>query len=136
MFSVQVAQEERSVVLALRGELDFDSLVQLDEAGQEVLARGAGTGPVVVDCAALALCDSSGIGALLRLMRQLAGQGRVLRLSGVPAPAARLLAVTGLDQIFEVYPGREQALAAGADRHGRVAAGSDESAQPRERQDS
>ncbi|OKJ47050.1 hypothetical protein AMK27_39185 [Streptomyces sp. CB02009] len=136
VFSVQVAQEERGVVFALRGELDFDSMVQLDEAGHEVLAQRRGAGPVVVDCAALAFCDSSGIGALLRLRQRLTDQGRVLRLSGVPAPVARLFAVTGLDQIFDVYPDRERALAAGTERRDIVAAGTDESAQPRERRSS
>ncbi|MFB6633614.1 STAS domain-containing protein [Streptomyces sp. NPDC056362] len=136
MFSVQVVQEERGVVLVLRGELDFDSMVQLDEAGQEMLAQGRGGGPVVADCAAMAFCDSSGIGALLRLMQPLAEQGRVLRLAGVPAPVARLFAITGLDRIFEVYPDRDRALAAGTDRRDIVAVGSDESAEPRERQTS
>ncbi|MFF2140023.1 STAS domain-containing protein [Streptomyces sp. NPDC058193] len=136
MFSVQVAHEERSVVLVLRGELDFDSMVQLDEAGEQALAEGPGAGPVVADCAALAFCDSSGIGVLLRLMQRLAAQDRVLRLSSVPAPVARLFAVTGLDQIFEVYPDRDRALAVGMNRRDIVAVGLDEPAQPRERQNS
>ncbi|MFF3531477.1 STAS domain-containing protein [Streptomyces rubiginosohelvolus] len=136
MFSVQVAQEERGVVLVLRGELDFDSMVQLDEAGQQALAQAPDAGPVVADCAALAFCDSSGIGALLRLMQRLAEQDRVLRLAGVPAPVARLFAVTGLDQIFEVYPDRDRALAVGRERRDIVTVDSDEPAQPRERQNS
>ncbi|MFJ3770017.1 STAS domain-containing protein [Streptomyces sp. NPDC090082] len=136
MFSVQVVREERGVVLVLRGELDFESMVQLDEAGQEALALGRGAGPVVADCAAMAFCDSSGIGALLRLMQPLAEQGRVLRLAGVPAAVARLFAITGLDRIFEVHPDREQAFAAGRDRRDMVAVGSEESAQLRERQNS
>ncbi|MER5966250.1 STAS domain-containing protein [Streptomyces sp. NPDC002057] len=135
MFSVQVTQVERGVVLTLRGELDFESMVQLDEAGEEALAWRQGVGPVVADCAGLAFCDSSGIGALLRLRQQLAAQGRVLRLSGVPARVARLFTVTGLDHVLDVYPDRDQALGAGTDPHDIVAAGS-EPAPRTERQNS
>ncbi|MFD4025757.1 STAS domain-containing protein [Streptomyces sp. NPDC058576] len=113
MLSVPVVEVERGVVFALRGELDFDSVVQLEEAGESALTRGLGAGPVVADCAGLAFCDSSGTNALLRLRQRLADQDRGLRLSGLPAPVARLFAVTGLDQIFDVYPDRHQALGGG-----------------------
>ncbi|MEU0990666.1 STAS domain-containing protein [Streptomyces sp. NPDC005953] len=98
---------------ALRGELDFDSMVQLDEAGEKELARGRGAGPVVADCAALSFCDSSGIGALLRLFQRLGAQERVLLLAGVPHSVARLFSMTGLDQVFAVHADVERALSAG-----------------------
>ncbi|WP_179199864.1 STAS domain-containing protein [Streptomyces sp. NRRL B-24572] len=60
MFPVDVSQEERGTVLVLRGELDFDSAVQLDEAGLRGPGAGAAPGSVVVDLAALTFCDSSG----------------------------------------------------------------------------
>ncbi|MER6488966.1 STAS domain-containing protein [Streptomyces virginiae] len=135
MFSVQVMQQARGVVFALRGELDFDSVVQLHEAGDEEVARGPGAGAVVVDCAGLTFCDSSGIGALLLLFHQLAAKERVLRLAAVPPSVARLFSVTGLDQVFSVYTDAEQALAADGSGHDRVAAGTDGTARPMERQD-
>ncbi|MFE5393469.1 STAS domain-containing protein [Streptomyces sp. NPDC056568] len=110
---MQVTQEPRGAVFVLRGELDFESVVQLHEAGEKELARGRGAGSVVADCSALAFCDSSGIGALLRLFQGLAAQGRVLRLAAVPDPVARLFSLTGLDQIFAVHADADQALAAG-----------------------
>ncbi|WP_420078655.1 STAS domain-containing protein [Streptomyces sp. JL4002] len=134
MFSVQVMQQARGAVIALRGELDFDSVVQLHEAGDEEAARGPGAGVVVVDCAGLTFCDSSGIGALLRLYHQLAGKERVLRLAAVPSSVARLFSVTGLDQIFSVYTDADQALATDGSGHDRVAAGTDDAAPQRERQ--
>ncbi|MFD3557573.1 STAS domain-containing protein [Streptomyces goshikiensis] len=134
MFSVQVTQEARGAVFALRGELDFDSMVQLHEAGEEELARGRGAGTVVGDCTRLTFCDSSGIGALLRLFHQLAAQGRVLRLAALPPSVARLFSVTGLDQVFSVYADADQALAAGTSGHDRVTADTDRAASPTERQ--
>lgn len=134
MFSVQVTHEARGAVFALRGELDFESMVQLDEAGERELARGRGAGAVVADCSRLTFCDSSGIGSLLRLFQQLSAQGRVLRLAAVPDAVARIFALTGLDQIFAVHADADQALATGTDGYGRVAADLDNGLQSRERQ--
>ncbi|MFF4324075.1 STAS domain-containing protein [Streptomyces sp. NPDC001568] len=104
MFTVEVRHDAAAVVFTLRGDLDFDSVVQLREAGDNELgggsAAGPEAGPVVVDCTALTFCDSSGIGELVRLHQQLAAQGRVLRLNRVPDRIARLFSLTGLDQIF------------------------------------
>ncbi|MET7746688.1 STAS domain-containing protein [Streptomyces sp. NPDC005385] len=136
MFAVEVTQKERGMVFTLRGELDFDSMVQLEKAGEQVLEPGRDTGAVVADCSALAFCDSSGIGALLRLRQRLAAQDRVLRLSGVPTQVARLFAVTGLDQIFDVYTDAERALAAGTARRDIVTDDPDSPASSRERQHS
>ncbi|MFE5794295.1 STAS domain-containing protein [Streptomyces sp. NPDC056503] len=113
MFSVEVGQEERGTVLVLRGELDFDSAVQLDEAARGEPAPSGGKGPVVVDLAAVTFCDSSGVSALLRLHRRLSAQGRLLTLAAVPPTVLRLFALTGLDRIFTAHPDAERALAAG-----------------------
>ncbi|MEU5217052.1 STAS domain-containing protein [Streptomyces sp. NPDC020807] len=112
MFSVDVRQEERGTVLVLRGELDFDSAVQLDEERLRDPGAGGVPGPVVVDLAALTFCDSSGISALLRLYQQLSAQGRPLRLAAVPTTVGRLFALTGLDQVFTVHADVRAALAA------------------------
>ncbi|MFH8255507.1 STAS domain-containing protein [Streptomyces roseolus] len=117
MFSVEVEEEERGTVLVLRGELDHDSAVQLDEAGRRGTgAAGGAAGPVVVDLAALTFCDSSGISALLRLHRHASARGRPLELAAVPRTVRRLFALTGLDQIFTVRADAHEALAAGPDR--------------------
>ncbi|MFI8962751.1 STAS domain-containing protein [Streptomyces sp. NPDC053493] len=113
MFSVEVRQEARGTVMALRGELDFDSAVQLDEAGHGVLEPGRRKEPVVVDMAGLTFCDSSGISALLRLYQQLSTQERRLLLAAVPRTVLRLFTLTGLDQIFPVHPDAHAALAGG-----------------------
>ncbi len=131
MFSVDVRQEARGVVLTLRGEFDFDSVVQLREAGEREPVNDPGAGPVVVDCGALSFCDSSGIGALVRLWQQLSAQDRALRLSCVPPTVARPLALTGLDRILPVHADTEAALA--ADDHRRDPADRERPARPTER---
>ncbi|MYS15028.1 anti-sigma factor antagonist [Streptomyces sp. SID4982] len=110
------------MLFVLCGELDFDSVVQLHEAADAELSGSEGALPVVVDCAALTFCDSSGISALLRLYQRLAAQQRALRLAAVPASVSRLFTLTGLDQLFSVHMDAAEALAAGSDTYGVVAA--------------
>ncbi|MFD3873066.1 STAS domain-containing protein [Streptomyces sp. NPDC058623] len=113
---VEVGRHARGVVFTLRGDLDFDSVVQLREAGDEELAGGPEAGPLVADCSALSFCDSSGIGELVRLHQQLASHGRAFRLARVPDRVVRLFALTGLDQLFPPYDDVTQALSAGPGR--------------------
>ncbi|MFK3733775.1 STAS domain-containing protein [Streptomyces sp. NPDC088090] len=115
MFSIEVRAEGRGTVLVLRGELDHDSVVQLDEAGRRETAPGGGEGTVVADLGALTFCDSSGVSALLRLYRGLEARQRRLALAAVPRTVLRLFTLTGLDQIFTVHPDVHEALAAGRD---------------------
>ncbi|MFE9405001.1 STAS domain-containing protein [Streptomyces sp. NPDC006530] len=130
MFSVQVSGVEQGMVFALRGELDFDSMVQLHEAGERELLKGRGAGPVVIDCSGLLFCDSSGVSALLWLHRQLSAQGRALRLAAMPARVSRLFALTGLDVVLSVYA--DVAGALGSNSRVIAAGGSDGPAQPNE----
>ncbi|MEV6353200.1 STAS domain-containing protein [Streptomyces hydrogenans] len=113
MFSIDVREEGRGTVLVLRGDLDHDSVVQLDEAGRRETAPDRAEGTVVADLAGLTFCDSSGVSALLRLYRRLEAGHRRLVLAAVPRTVQRLFALTGLDQIFTVHADVHEALAAG-----------------------
>ncbi|MFJ3224132.1 STAS domain-containing protein [Streptomyces sp. NPDC086783] len=113
MFSIQVEPAAQVCVLTLRGELDYESAVQLEAAADHVIAD-AGWPVVVADCAALEFCDSSGIGALVRIYQGLAERGGEFRLAAVPAPVARVFALTGLDQAISLYTTLDAATGAGA----------------------
>ncbi|MEU5666448.1 STAS domain-containing protein [Streptomyces longwoodensis] len=115
MFSVQVGSTVRACVLTLRGALDHDSAVQLDEAADQVFAAGRHR-LLVVDCAELEFCDSTGIGCLVRMYQHLAARGEVLRLAAVPASVARVLSLTGLDQAIAVHATLHDAVRAGGAR--------------------
>ncbi|WP_405638473.1 STAS domain-containing protein [Streptomyces sp. NBC_01178] len=110
VFAVDVRRDTRAVVFALRGDLDFHSVVQLYEAKETELATGREAGTVVVDCSHLTYCDSTGISALLKLHNQQAAQSKDLCLAGVPAFLDRLFVLTGLNQIFCLHTDTEEAL--------------------------
>lgn len=114
MFSVRVWQAGQASVFVLCGELDYESAVQLQEAADRVLLVGEG-GPkaVVIDCAGLDFCDSSGINCLVRMYQWLSARGGVLRMAAMPAPVTRVFTLTGLDRAIPVHATVHEALAAG-----------------------
>ncbi|MFD3517436.1 STAS domain-containing protein [Streptomyces sp. NPDC058657] len=59
---------------------------------------------LVLDLAGLEFCDSSGISAFLSARNLANEQGGDIALVAVPANTARILGITGLDQIFTIHP--------------------------------
>ncbi|PKT73391.1 anti-sigma factor antagonist [Streptomyces populi] len=119
MFSVEARPTMQAMVLSLRGELDFDSTVQLDEAADRLLSEGEGQRMlVIVDCTSLHFCDSSGIGCFVRIYQRLAARSGELRIAAAPAPVTRAFTLTGLDQVIGVYETMQAALASGSGGHG------------------
>ncbi|MEV5208678.1 STAS domain-containing protein [Micromonospora sp. NPDC053740] len=87
-----------NVRLRLTGELDYDSAPELIAAAAEL--RGDGDAPVLVDLTGVALCDSSGLSALL-VVHRAAG---AIRLIGVSPQLQRMLDRTGLSELLaEAY---------------------------------
>ncbi|MFJ2740725.1 STAS domain-containing protein [Streptomyces sp. NPDC087440] len=98
-------------MLRFRGELDFESVVQFQEAAATVLADGPVPRLVVVDCAGLEFCDSSGISELVRFYLRLTEAGSRLRMAAVPTSVGRVFELTGLDRAITLYDDAEAALA-------------------------
>lgn len=58
-------------------------------------------GRVIVDMSDIEFLDSSGLGALVAVMKML-GTGRVLELAGCADPVQRVLALTRMDRVFRI----------------------------------
>jgi anti-sigma B factor antagonist len=58
-------------------------------------------GRVMVDMTEIEFLDSSGLGALVAVMKTL-GSGRVLELAGCAEPVQRVLALTRMDRVFRM----------------------------------
>ncbi len=69
-------------------------------------------GDVVLQLDQVEFVDSSGLGALVRLMRAARAKGGDLKLSGVPARIRKMLELTSLLSQFEVYESPEEAITA------------------------
>jgi anti-anti-sigma factor len=94
-------------VATVAGELDLATVPQLEQALEGPL-RDAGR--LVVDLSECSFIDSSGLRALVgaRAASEAAGGSFALVTSG--AELIRILAVAGLDSVFEIHEERRAAL--------------------------
>ncbi|MCP3820670.1 STAS domain-containing protein [Streptomyces sp. A3M-1-3] len=108
-FTVRERAADGAVVLALAGELDHDTADPLREA----LADGLGVGAdrILVDCAELRFCDSTGLNVLLRGRLAAQDSGIRLELAALQPPVARMFHITGADGVFRVHADLAEALA-------------------------
>ncbi|NYH40750.1 anti-anti-sigma factor [Micromonospora jinlongensis] len=81
------------VLLQLTGELDYDTAPELTAAAADL-----GGDEVLIDLTGVSLCDSSGLSALLVVLRS----ARALRLTGVSPQLQRMLDRTGLAELLAV----------------------------------
>ncbi|MFJ1756932.1 STAS domain-containing protein [Kitasatospora sp. NPDC088134] len=99
-----------ALVLRPEGELDHDSVGPLREALESAVADPPGR--LVVDCAGLDFCDSTGLNLLLRAHAAARQVGLPLLLAGPGPVVARMLQITGADEVLPVHPGVDEALSA------------------------
>jgi len=69
-------------------------------------------GDIVLQLDHVEFVDSSGLGALVRLMQSARAKGGDVKLSGVPARTRKALEMTGLAAHFEIYDSVEEAITA------------------------
>jgi anti-anti-sigma factor len=107
---ISVAEYGGVTVVAVDGDLDMSTAPQLFDAG--VSAVDSGRTHLVVDLSKVKFCDSSGLGAFVRLKKRVdAADGR-FALAG-PNPTVRtILDVTGLTEVVGVHSSVGEAAAA------------------------
>ncbi|CAA7621929.1 STAS domain-containing protein [Magnetospirillum sp. SS-4] len=77
--------------------LDLARVAALKDAVRPLTVEGQDG--LIIDMSGVDFLDSSGLGALVSLSRQLGGRGRVA-LSGVREPVLSLLTMSRMDQVF------------------------------------
>jgi anti-sigma B factor antagonist len=100
-FSLSVQQGPDQTVVALHGELDYDSAPRLRE-GLVGLTDGDGTGDVVLDLADLAFIDSTGLSVVVEAAKQVRSHGRDLILARPTRSTYKILEITGLHRALSV----------------------------------
>ncbi|KJS59874.1 hypothetical protein VM95_24655 [Streptomyces rubellomurinus] len=99
-FSVEVSPWAEGTVVSLYGELDLDSAAELD--GVLAAALGEPATVVVVDCAGLEFCDSTGLNALLRGQARAEADGSRIELARPRPLVLRMLELTGATDAFRI----------------------------------
>jgi len=95
--------------MTLPAEVDLSNAGLVRQDLLAVVAQGASL--VIADMTATTFCDSAGVTALVRVARQATAQGSGLRLAAGAPAVIRMLALTGVDKLIEVYPSVAAALA-------------------------
>jgi anti-sigma B factor antagonist len=96
------------VVVEVTGDLDFASTPQLRELLQTV--ADAGDRQIVIDLAKVGFMDSTALGMLVVMFKQLREVGGDLRLAAPQRSPRLVLTLTSIDQAIDVYETLGEAL--------------------------
>ena len=99
----------RVAVVTLPAEVDVSNVGQIRRDLAAVLAQDASL--VIVDMSTTTFCDSAGVTALVRAARQAHAGGAGLRVAASALAVTRVLAITGVDRLIDIYPSVAAALA-------------------------
>ena len=97
-------------VVSLPTEIDISNAHEVREDLLSTINRGAAL--LIADMSATTFCDSAGVNALVRAFKRATASAAGIRLV-VNAPAVqRILAITGVDHLIDLYPSVAAAMAA------------------------
>jgi anti-sigma B factor antagonist len=99
----------RVAVVKLPAEVDVSSADQIRRDLTAVVAQDASL--VIADMSGTTFCDSAGVTALVRAVQKANARGAGLRVAASALAVTRVLAITGVDQLIEVYPSVAAAMA-------------------------
>ena len=97
-------------VISLAGEVDLYTAPEFKQQLLEVIDQGGRD--VVVDLTNTTFIDSTTLGVLVGGVKRLRGQDGQLSLVCSDRNIAKIFEITGLDRVFQIYPARDEALAA------------------------
>jgi len=97
--SIDVSVDAGTLVLRLCGELDLASRGDIEPP---VLAAIATAPCVILDLTDLTFCDSNGITMFVTAHEKAEAQGATLAFRNLYAAVARVFAMSGVDQLFDI----------------------------------
>ncbi|MBD5656268.1 MAG: STAS domain-containing protein [Candidatus Eremiobacteraeota bacterium] len=105
---VSSAQDGQVQLFSLGGSLDIATSPTIRAALMEAADRD--NHEIIVDLTLLEFLDSTGLGALIGAQKRAAEHGGSVRLVAHEGQILRLLRITGLLEVFAVYPTVDAAL--------------------------
>jgi anti-sigma B factor antagonist len=88
-------------LLAIRGELDLHTAPGMRDRIATLMAEGADR--IALDLSAVPFMDSSSLGVIVAALKRLREQGGELALVGATGSPAKVLSITGLDQVIPTF---------------------------------
>ena len=98
----------QTAVVTLPAEIDITNADQVREVLLSVLNQGAVV--LIADLSETTFCDSAGVSALARAFRRADASHSEMRLVVSTPAVQRILAITGIDRLLDIYPGVTAAL--------------------------
>ena len=108
--SVEMTVVGRCLVAKVNGVLDYVTQPAIRSRFRDLITHG--NPYIVLDLSGVSFCDSAGLNTLLAARRQAAAVGGLLVLACVPVALRRILEMTGVDQVLQVYDAVDAAAAA------------------------
>jgi anti-sigma B factor antagonist len=103
-------QQDRGVTVVVPTVKRLDASVAPAFRQSVVAAMGEGHRRLVVDLAGVDFLDSSGLGALVSVLKAMGTQGS-MAVCGARGAVLSLFKLTRMDKVFAIYPGRPEAVA-------------------------
>ena len=97
---VRIVRDGPRAVAELRGELDASTSQQLRSELVSLLEDGCRS--LVIDMSELALIDSTGLGALVGVLKRVLQHGGEMQLRAPRQAARKVFVITGLDRVFTI----------------------------------
>jgi anti-sigma B factor antagonist len=106
--NLQVAQVEDATVLHLKGDVDARGAPMLREHLVDAIETGAGL--IVVDLTDVLYVDSVGLGTMVGALKRANERGVRLRFVVTGSQIIKVLTITGLQRVFDIYGTVEESL--------------------------
>lgn len=97
------------VVIAPEGEIDLHSSALVKDQLEPLIE--AKRPRVVVDLSGVSYVDSSGLAVFIEAMQRVQSYGGVFALCGMRPNVQHIMEIARLDQVFRIYPTRDEAVA-------------------------
>jgi anti-sigma B factor antagonist len=108
-FEVVEQDEDGALVVGVTGEIDVATAPVLRERLYDAVDRS--TGPVIVDLLAVTFIDSTALGVLIGAKERSEAHGSDLRLVLREPRLIKIFEITGLTELFSMFPSRAEAIA-------------------------
>jgi len=106
---LDIRDDGRVTIITLKGDLGIGEPETLFKRTVSRLLE-EGKVHLLIDCNGLRYVDSTGLGALVRALTTSQNEGGQTKLLGVGPHMRKLLEMTRLDSVFEMFDDREQAV--------------------------
>lgn len=103
------ALQDQTHVIEVAGQIDLYAAPEFKQRTREVIDAGAKR--VIVDLSGVEFMDSTGLGVLVGALKRLRSAQGTLALVVTDYDIERMLELTGLDGVFDVYRSRDEAHA-------------------------